>query len=43
MIKKTITLNGRQVEAWVPDPNIPKEEALNAFIEDIRKIVNKRK
>jgi len=41
-IKKTIILNGRKVEAWVPDPRIPKEEALERFKKAIKEIVARK-
>jgi len=41
-IKKTIILNGKKVEAWVPDSKISREEALKRFREDIRKIVRRK-
>ncbi len=41
-IKKTITLNRKKVEAWVPDPKISREEALERFKKDIKEIVARK-
>lgn len=41
-IKKTLILNGKKVEAWVPDPKIPREEALKRFRKAIKEIVARK-
>ena len=41
-IKKTLILNGKEVEAWVPDPKISKKEALKRFKQDIKEIVARK-
>ena len=41
-IKKTLVLNGKKVEAWVPDPKISREEALKRFKKTIKEIVARK-
>jgi len=41
-IKKTLILNGKEVEAWVPDPRISKKEALKRFKKTIKEIVARK-
>lgn len=41
-IKKTLILNGKEVEAWVPDSKISREEALKRFKQDIKEIVARK-
>lgn len=41
-IKKTLILNRKKVEAWVPDPKIPRGEALERFRRTIKEIVARK-
>lgn len=43
VIEKEITLNGRKVKAWVPNPEIPREKALKRFIELLDKVAARQR
>ncbi len=41
-IKKTIILNRKKVEAWVPNPKVSREKALERFKRTIKEIVARK-
>jgi len=42
-VRKEVKINGKKLELWVPNPNLPRAEAIELFVRETEKRMMKNK